>query len=98
MGAIPRERSFELSGDHIVVVALDENDVVRWARLIFDPRSMRAEVGSTNAMHSEIYYRQKVDFIFQCPDDPGLARARFYRPVWNGGAATLELIGVVELH
>lgn len=97
-GAIPRERSMELSPDQMLVVALDENDVVRWWRLMIDPRLLRAEVGRSAEMQSDNYYLAKVDFIIECPDDRLLKQLRFYHPVWNGEAFHLELLGAAPLH
>ena len=96
-GALPRQRSFELSPDQMLVVALDENEAVRWWRLMPDPRLVRAEVGHAD-MHSENYYLPKVDFVVECPDDPLLREVRFYQPVWNGEEFRLELLGIAPLY
>ena len=97
-GALPRERSIELSPNHLLVVALDGNETVRWWRLMNDPRLVRAELGEATEMHSENYYRPQVDFIVECPDDPILREVRFYQPVWNGEEFHLELVGVAPLN
>jgi hypothetical protein len=96
-GALPRERSFELSTDHIFVVGVDEHDAVRWWRLIADPRLVRAEVGRTTEMQSQNYYLSNADLVVECPDDPVLKQLRLYRPLWNGQEFQLELIGAVAL-
>ena len=96
-GALPRERSFELSTDHIFVVGVDEHDAVRWWRLIADPRLVRAEVGRTTEMQSQNYYLSNADLVVECPDDPVLKQLRLYRPIWNGQEFQLEIIGSVEL-
>jgi hypothetical protein len=96
-GAIPRERSLELSPDRMLVVALDENDAVRWWRLLIDPRLLRAEVGQRTEMQSEEYFLAKVDFVIECPDDRLLKQLRFYHPVWNGEAFQLEPVGGTPL-
>ena len=97
-GSLPRQRSMELSPDHLLVVALDENETVRWWKLMIDPRLARAEVGEQTAMQSENYYRPKVDFVVECPDDPLLREMRFYQPVWNGEEFRLELLGITPLY
>jgi predicted small lipoprotein YifL len=96
-GGLPRERSMELSPDHILIVALDENEAVRWWKLMIDPRLVRAEVGRSDDMRSENLYQAKVDFIVECPDDPLLKQLRFFRPVWNGESFHLEPWGVAPL-
>ena len=97
-GTLPRQRSMELSPHHLLVVALDENETVRWWKLMIDPRLVRAEVGEQAAMHSENYYLPKVGFVVECPDDPLLREVRFYLPVWNGEEFRLELLGIAPLH
>ncbi len=97
-GALPRDRAMELSPDQLLVVALDENETVRWWRLMKDPRLVRAEVGEHTDMHSEKFYLPKVDFTVECPDDPLLREVRFFQPVWNGEEFRLELLGVAPLN
>lgn len=97
VGTLPRERSLEFSPDHILIVALDENDAVRWWKLMIDPRFVRAEVGRSDQMRSENLYQAKVEFIIECPDDPVLRQLRLYRPVWNGESFRLEPWGVASL-
>lgn len=97
IGALPRQRSMELSTDHVLVVALDESEAVRWWRLMIDPRLVRAEVGRNDAMQSENLYLAKVDFIVECPDDPALQQLRFFRPIWNGESFQLEPLGTAPL-
>jgi hypothetical protein len=96
-GGLPRERSMELSPDHILIVALDENEAVRWWKLMIDPRLVRAEVGRSDDMRSENLYQAKVEFIVEYPDDPLLKQLRFFRPVWNGESFHLEPWGVAPL-
>ena len=96
-GALPRERSFELAPDRLFVAGVDETDAVRWWRLVVDPRLVRAEVGSSTDMQSEVYYRGDAELVLECPDDPVLKQLRLYRPVWDGQEFQLELIGAVAL-
>jgi len=96
-GALPRERSFELAPDRLFVAGVDETDAVRWWRLIVDPRLVRAEIGSSAEMQSEVYYRGDAELVLECPDDPVLKQLRLYRPVWDGQEFQLELIGKVAL-
>jgi len=96
-GALPRERSFELAPDRLFVTGVDDTDAVRWWRLIVDPRLVRAEVGSSTEMQSEVYYRGDAELVLECPDDPVLKQLRLYRPVWDGQEFRLELIGAVAL-
>ncbi|HEV7683081.1 MAG TPA: hypothetical protein VGO68_13210 [Pyrinomonadaceae bacterium] len=96
-GALPRERAFEPSPDHVLVVALDEKDAVRWSRLITDPRLVRAEIGPATAMHSEKYYLSTLDFVVECPADPLLQQLRFYQLAWDGREFQPGLVGSVSL-
>ena len=96
-GGIPRARSLELSPEQMLVVAVDEQEAVRWWKLMIDPRLVRAEVGRSGEMQSENYYVPKVEFIVECPDDRVLKQLRFYRPLWNGAAFRLELVGTASL-
>ncbi len=97
-GTLPRERSLELSADHILVVALDDSETVRWWKLMIDPRLVRAEVGRSDDMRSENLYTRQVDFSLECPDDPQLKQLQLFRPVWDGKSFQLESVGVVPLH
>ena len=96
-GALPRERSFELAPDHLLVVAVDENEAVRWWRLMIDPRLLRAEVGNPTQMQSQNFYLANVDFIVGCPDDPQLRQLRFFNPIWNGESFHLSPVGSTPL-
>ncbi len=96
-GAIPRERSFELAPDRILVTGVDETDIVRWWRIIVDPRLVRAEVGSSSDKQSQSYYLPDVELALECPDDAALKQLRFYRPIWNGQEFELELVGALAL-
>ncbi len=97
VGAVPRERSLELSPDHILIAAVDENCGLQWWRLIVDPRLVRAEVGPTGEMRSENHYLSNVDFSIEYPDDPQLKVLRLYHPEWNGKDFHLKLLGTLPL-
>ena len=97
-GSLPRERSMELAPDRLLVVAVDENEAVRWWRLMIDPRLVRAEVGPATEMQSRNFYLANVDFIVGCPDDPRLLELRFFHPAWNGESFQLSLVGATPLH
>jgi hypothetical protein len=93
-GALPRERSLELSSNQMVVVALDSRNVLRWWKVMLDPRIVRSEtVTATGEIHGQELYQPRVDFVVECPDDPGIVALRFYHPAWDGSEFRLEQIG-----
>jgi hypothetical protein len=97
-GILPRERSLELSTNQILVVALDENRGLRWWKLLLDPRLVRSEtVAPSGEIHGEDLYRPRVEFIVECPDDPGIRELRFYHPSWTGQDFRLEALGTLPV-
>lgn len=97
-GVVPRERSFELSTNQILVVALDVNRGLRWWKLLLDPRLVRSEtVAPSGEIHGEELYRPKVEFIVECPDDPRIRELRFYHPSWTGRDFRLEALGALPV-
>jgi hypothetical protein len=92
-GVLSRERSFELSTNQILMIALDQKGELRWWRLLLDPRVVRSETpGPGGEISGEDYYLTKVDFIVAYPDDPTIKEVRFYHPSWTGQEFQLEIL------
>lgn len=84
-GALPRQRSLELSPTQIFIAGVDANNKLRWWSIVPDPRVVRSETQSpTGELRSQDYYVSNVTLVVAFPDDPEIANLRFYRPVWNG--------------
>ena len=97
-GTLPRNRSFELSTNQILVIAVNEKAELRWWRLLLDPRLVRAETPSaTGETRGEEYYLANVDFMIAYPDDPGIRELRVYQPRWTGKDFQLELLSTLLL-
>ena len=92
-GGLQRQRSFELSSEQIVVIAVDANGEIRWWHTQTDPRLVRAEArGETGDILSRNLYLVSVDFSIDYPDDPSVQSLRFYSPIWTGREFHLQLI------
>ena len=92
-GTLPRERSFELSSNQILIIALNQSGELRWWTLMLDPRLVRAERPQpTGETAGEDYYLPTVDFIVNYPDDAAIEELRFYHPLWTGKTFQLELL------
>jgi hypothetical protein len=97
-GRLPRDRSFELSTNQILVIAVNENAELRWWRLLLDPRLVRAETPSaTGETRGEEYYLTNVDFMIAYPDDLGIRELRVYHPRWTGKTFQLKVLSTLPL-
>ena len=97
-GSLPRDRSFELSTNQILVIGLDRNTELRCWRLLLDPRLVRSEAPVTSGeTQGEEYYLTSVDFIIPYPGDPEIRELRIYRPLWTGKNFQLELISTLAV-
>lgn len=95
-GALPKQRSAELSPEQVVVVALDAEGRLRWCGLVADPRRLRAEVpGPDGELTGQVIYRESAEFVIQYPDDELVTEVRLYHPDWDGQQFSLELVGAV---
>ncbi len=84
-GTLPRQRSLELSPTQIFVAAVDAANKLRWWSIMPDPRLVRSETRTASGeLRGEDYYVSNVTLLVAFPDDPEIARLRFYHPVWNG--------------
>lgn len=95
-GALPKQRSAELSPMQVVVVALDSEGRMLWCGLVADPRLLRAEVpGSGGELTGQVIYQESAEFVVQYPDDEAVTEVRLYHPDWDGQKFSLELVGAV---
>jgi len=95
-GALPKQRSAELSPTQVVVVALDAEGRMRWCGLVADPRLLRAEApGPDGELSGQVIYRESAEFVVQYPDDELVTEVRLYHPDWDGQKFSLELVGAV---
>jgi hypothetical protein len=95
-GALPKQRSAELSPTQVVVVALDAEGRMRWCGLVADPRLLRAEVpGPDGELTGQVIYRESAEFVVGYPDDESIKEIRLYHPAWDGQKFSLELVGAV---
>jgi hypothetical protein len=84
-GALPRNRSLELSPTQIFIAAVDAKNKLRWWSIVPDPRIVRSETQTaTGELRAEDYYVSNVTLVVAFPDDPEIVNLRFYHPVWNG--------------
>lgn len=84
-GALPRQRSLELSPTQIFIAAVDAANKLRWWSIMPDPRLVRSETRTASGeLRGEDYYVSNVTLVVAFPDDPAIAWLRFYHPVWNG--------------
>jgi hypothetical protein len=95
-GALPKQRSAELSTTQLVVVALDAAGRMRWCGLVADTRLLRAEApGPDGELTGQVFYRESAEFVIDYPDDEAVAEVRLYHPDWDGQNFSLELVGAV---
>ncbi|HEX7314811.1 MAG TPA: hypothetical protein VF297_12870 [Pyrinomonadaceae bacterium] len=95
-GALPKQRSAELSPTQVVVVALDAEGRMLWCGLVADPRLLRAETaGPDGELTGHIIYRESAEFVVHYPDDEAITEVRLYHPDWDGQRFTLAPVGAV---
>lgn len=95
-GALPKQRSAELSPTQVVVVALDAEGRMRWCGLVEDPRQLRAEVpGPDGELTGRVIYKESAEFVVSYPDDESIREIRLYHPEWDGQKFSLAPVGAV---
>ncbi len=99
-GSVARQRSLELSPEHVLVAAVDAKSQLRWWSVMPDPRVIRAEgpkaVGS-NELTGVRLFQPRAEFFVHVPGDAEAAELRFYHPLPEGGEFKLQLLGAVSL-
>ncbi len=97
-GRLPRQREPELSPDKVVIIARDSSGKIRGWQVVADPRVIRSESPAPGGeLSGRVLYRDRADFLFALPDDPGIERIDFYQPRWTGINFDLDIIGGVAL-
>jgi hypothetical protein len=97
-GTAPRQRSPELSTEHLVVAGLDEDGRLRSWTIILDPRLLRAESPDpAGGWKRENFYRTEAEFLVALPDDPAVTRLDFFHPRWNGESFVLDPLGTASI-
>jgi len=97
-GRLARQREPELSSDKVVVIARDSGGKILDLQVVADARIVRAEApGPGGELSGKVLYRDRADFLFALPDDPGISRIDFYQPRWTASGFELDLIGGVPL-
>lgn len=95
-GTLPRQRSLELSPEHIFVAGVDATNKLRWWSIVPDPRVVRSETQTPSGeLRSQNYYVSNITLVVAFPDDPEIANLRFYQPVWNGNDFDLKPLTIV---
>jgi len=97
-GPVPRQRSPELTVEHLLVVSYDGDGQQRDWALIPDPRVLRAEApGPTGELTGQVLHYSRPEFVVTLPDDPETTELRIYLAARKGECFTLELLGAVTL-
>lgn len=97
-GALPRERSLDLSPNQLLAIGVDSKGNLRSWKLMLDPRLVRAETPNANGeLKGEELYLADVEFWIAVPDDPSLKEVRLYQPHWTGKDFQLELVGTLTV-
>lgn len=97
-GALPKQRSLELSPDQVLVVAVDAASRMKWWGLTPDPRIVRAEFpGPDGVLTGQTVVNDDAAMLLAYPDDPAITELRLYHPRWTGERFALELIGTLDV-
>ena len=91
----PRQRSQEISPDHLVIVLLDDSGTVRDSQIVIDPRLVRGEFPDAEGnLHKTTIYRDDVEFGVTFADLPEAAEIRVFSPQFEDGVKLVPLATV----
>jgi hypothetical protein len=94
----PRQRSAEMSHDHLLVVVLDGRGTVRFWQIVVDPRLVRGEFPDTSgSLRKTEVYRPDAELNFSIPDGLDAAEVRILAPSWPNGELTLAPVSSLKL-
>lgn len=97
-GSLAKQRSLELSPEHVLLVTVDADSRLRWSALIPDPRVLRSEgPGADGALEGVRLYQPDAEFVVHIPEDAQAAELRFYHPLPSGEGFSLQLLSTVSL-
>lgn len=97
--APPRQRSAEINSDHLVVVVLDQQNIVRFSRIVTDPRLIRGEFPDANGnLQKSIVYRSNAELSITIPAGIDASELRIFTPEWDSlGELKLTLLASTQL-
>ena len=95
----PRQRSAEMSNDHLVAVILDAQGAARHWQIVVDPRFVRGEFPDAQGNLSKtMAYRQDVTLTVTVPDNIVAKEVRLLAPNWDRlGIVTLTPVATIAL-
>lgn len=97
-GSVARQRSLELSPEHVLLATVDAESRLRWSSLIPDPRVLRSEwPGADGVLEGVRLYQPSAEFVVHIPEDTEATELRFYHPLPSGEGFTLQLLSTVPL-
>jgi hypothetical protein len=92
---LARERDPQLSGDRLVVVAVDADGTPTDVRIVPDPRIVRAETpDATGLLSGTVLMYPDVELRVTLTASPDTRELRVYQPRWTGDAWALDPIAV----
>lgn len=97
-GSVAKQRSLELSPEHVLLVTVNAESQLRWSSLIPDPRVLRSEgPGADGVLEGVRLYQPNAEFVVNIPEDAEAAELRFYHPLPTGEGFTLQLLSTIPL-
>jgi hypothetical protein len=97
-GSVAKQRSLELSPEHVLMATVNAESQLRWSSLIPDPRVLRSEgPGADGVLEGVRLYQPNAEFIVHIPEDTEATELRFYHPLPSGEGFTLQLLSTVPL-
>ncbi len=97
-GSAAKQRSLELSPEHVLLATVDAESRLRWSSLIPDPRVLRSEGPRADGVLEGVrLYQPGAEFVVHIPEDTEAAELRFYHPLPSGEGFTLQLLSTIQL-
>jgi hypothetical protein len=77
----PRQRSFELGEDHLLVLGVDARGAIRAWTVVANPRLVRAEFPDADGrLSGRVIERPETEILVDLPADPAIREVRVYQP------------------
>jgi len=96
--APPRQRSAEISRDHLLILVLDRERTVRYWQIVLDPRLVRGEFpDAAGNLRKTEFYRADAEVEVSVPDAVDAAEIRILAPSWPAGELLLTPVASVAL-
>ena len=94
----PRQRSPELSSDHLVIAVLDAQETVRHLQIVIDPRLVRGEFpDAAGNLQKTVIYRSDVELSVSIPGGIEAAEVRILSPSWESGELKLAPLASLKM-